>query len=137
MAADLGEFMGDESDAPIRSKRLSFAAMTQDNAASVTPSPISAPIRATPPHGTIALERPALENFMSTSSSSSNTPGINPARQFGALDHDIAKLAQTVSFPFPLIRMKLILPLAAYEGCKCKTLQKFLPLLAFILTYFC
>jgi hypothetical protein len=102
MAADLNEFMGDETDSHIRSKRLSFAAMTQDNASSVTPSPISAPNRPTPPHANLALDRPTLENFMSPASSSSTTPGITTNRQFGGLDHDIAKLAQTVSSPLAL-----------------------------------
>ena len=104
MAADLNEFMGDETDSHNRSKRLSFAAMAQDNASSMTPSPISAPIRATPPHSNPALDRPGLENFMTPSSSSSNTPGPSTTRQFGALDHDIAKFAQTVPFlppPYP------------------------------------
>jgi len=96
MAADLNEFMGDETESHIRSKRLSFAAMAQDNTSSMTSSPISATIRATPPHAGFTLDRPMLENFMSPSSSSSNTPGHSAPRQLGAVDIDIARFAQTV-----------------------------------------
>lgn len=97
MAADLGEFTCDETDSHPRSKRLSFASMGgHDNASPLTSSPITAPTRSTPPHTALTLERPMLENFMTPSPASTNSPGISTSRQFGGLDHDIAKFAQTV-----------------------------------------
>jgi len=95
MAADLSEFTGDETDSHLRSKRLSFAAMGHDNGSPLTSSPIMAPTRSTPPHGTLTLERPMLETFMAPSSSN-NSAGMQSGRQFGVLDHDIAKFAQSV-----------------------------------------
>ena len=97
MAADLGEFTNDETESHPRSKRLSFAAMGgHDNGSPMTSSPITAPTRVTPPHTALTLERPMLENFMSPSPASNNSPGMTTSRQFGGLDHDIAKFAQSV-----------------------------------------
>lgn len=97
MAADLGEFTNDETDSHPRSKRLSFAAMGgHDNGSPLTSSPITAPTRVTPPHTALTLERPMLENFMSPSPASTNSQGMTTSRQFGGLDHDIAKFAQSV-----------------------------------------
>jgi hypothetical protein len=100
MAADLGEYAGDETDSHLRPKRLSFAAMGNDNTSSPvgTSSPITAATRTTPPHSALTLERPMLDNFMTPSPSSNNSPGMTASRQFGGLDHDIAKFAQSVSF---------------------------------------
>jgi hypothetical protein len=99
MAADLGEFTGDETEFHPRSKRLSFAAMGgHDNASPLPSSPITAPARGTPPHTALTLERPTLENFMTPSPASTNNSGMTTGRQFGGLDHDIAKLSQTVHF---------------------------------------
>jgi len=98
MAADLGEFTNDETDSHSRSKRRSFAAMSgHDNASPLPSSPITAPSRSTPPHTALTLERPMLENFMTPSPASTSSPGMSTNRQFGALDHDIAKFAQSVS----------------------------------------
>src|SRR5579871_4641411 len=96
MAADLSEFAGEETDSHLRSKRLSFAAMGHDTASPLASSPIAAPTRSTPPHSTLTLERPMLENFIAATTTSSNGPGMQSGRQFGTLDHDIAKFAQSV-----------------------------------------
>ena len=97
MAADLGEFTGDETDSHPRSKRLSFAAMGgHDNSSPITSSPITAPTRSTPPHSALTLERPILENFMTPSPANTTSPGMTTSRQFGGLDHDIGKFAQSV-----------------------------------------
>jgi hypothetical protein len=97
MAADLGEFAGDDTESHLRPKRLSFPSMGADAVPLSTSSPRIAPNRATPPHTVLSLDRPMLENFMSPSSSSKNSPGISTSRQFGGLDHDLTKLAQQVS----------------------------------------
>ena len=102
MAADLGEFIGDETDVHPRSKRRSLAAM---GAHEVTPSPLTAspmtaPVRATPPHSSLTLERPMLEQLMSPSPASTSSPSVSASsRQFTASDHDILKFAQSVNFP--------------------------------------
>lgn len=97
MAADLGEFTGDETDSHPRSKRLSFAAIGgHDNASPLTSSPITAPTRSTPPHTALTLERPMLENFMTPSPVGNNSPAMTTNRQFGGLDHDVAKFAHSV-----------------------------------------
>jgi hypothetical protein len=96
MAADLGEFTGDETESHLRSKRRSFTAMGYDSASPLPSSPIIAATRTTPPHTALTLDRPLLENFMSPSPAGTNSPGMTTSRQFGVLDHDIAKFAQTV-----------------------------------------
>lgn len=100
MAADLGEFPAEDTETHPRPKRRSFAQMGHDNPSPVTASPISAPTRTTPPHAALSLDRPILENYMTPSPPSTNTPGMAPNRQFGGLDHDIAKFAQSVRCPF-------------------------------------
>lgn len=103
MAADLGDFTNDETDSPLRSsKRRSFAAMGHDNASPLTASPITAPTRTTPPHTALTLERPMLENFMTPSPASTNSPGMTAPRQYASLDHDIAKFVNSVKIPLYL-----------------------------------
>ena len=111
MAADLSDFAGDETDSHIRSKRLSFVAMGNDNTSPVsTSSPISAPTRATPPNANLTLERPMLESFM-TPASTKTSAGLSASRQLVGLDHELAKFAQQVR-PFWLPTAYLIQPLA-------------------------
>jgi len=102
MAADLGEFIGDETDVHPRSKRRSLAAMGghEVTASPLTSSPMTAPIRGTPPHSSLALERPMLEQLMSPSPASTSGPSVSASsRQFTASDHDILKFAQSVNSP--------------------------------------
>jgi hypothetical protein len=107
MAADLGDFTNDETDTPFRSsKRRSFAAMGHDNASPLTASPITAPTRTTPPHTALTLERPMLENFITPSPASNNSPGMTAPRQYASLDHDLAKFVNSVNIsphylPYP------------------------------------
>jgi len=128
MAADLGDFTNDETDTPLRSnKRRSFAAMgTHDNASPLTASPITAPTRTTPPHTALTLERPMLENFMTPSPASNNSPGMTAPRQYASLDHDIAKFVNSVNYlPYPWQKSaKLILfVLAPSTSCQCRILH--------------
>lgn len=97
MAADLGEFTGDDTDCHPRSKRPSFAAMGGHDNTPLASSPLTGPTRTTPPHTALTLERPMPENILTPSPPSTNGAGMTPSRQFGGLDHDIAKFAQSVS----------------------------------------
>ena len=97
MAADLNEIPTEDTESHVRSKRRSFVAMGHDTTASpLTSSPIAAPMRSTPPHSSISLDRPIPDNFMTPTGSSANSPAMTSGRQFGGLDHDIAKFAQSV-----------------------------------------
>src|ERR1700738_5713931 len=96
MAADLGDFTGDETDSHLRTKRRSFVAMAPDEPSPLGGSPITAPSRSTPPQTALVNERPIHDAFMTPSPSNTNTPGMNSSRQFGGLDHDISKFAQSV-----------------------------------------
>jgi hypothetical protein len=100
MAADLGEYAGDETDSHLRSKRRSLVTMAQDNASPLIASPITAPTRSTPPHSALTLGAPILENFMTPSPSNTNSPGMPTNRAFATLDNDIAKFAQSVPYPY-------------------------------------
>lgn len=100
MAADLNEISTEDTESHVRSKRRSFVAMGHDTTASpLTSSPIATPMRSTPPHSSISLDRPIPETFMTPTASSANSPGMTSGRQFTALDHDIAKFAQSVPSP--------------------------------------
>jgi hypothetical protein len=100
MAADLGEFTGEEIDAQLRTKRRSLVSnMGHDTASPLTASPITAPTRSTPPHTALALERPILENFVTPSPSNTNSPAMTTSRNFGSLDNEFAKFAQSVPYP--------------------------------------
>jgi len=111
MAADLGEFNSDETDIPLRIKRRSFAATmgAHDDSSSLGASPMTAPSRNTPPQTSLALEGPMLDSFITPSPSNTNSPGAPSNRQFGGLDNDIAKFAQSVIIPLisPFVRAKL------------------------------
>jgi hypothetical protein len=99
MAADLGEFNGDDTESRLRSKRRSFATMGHDDTSSLAGTPITAPKRNTPPQTALASERPMHDTFITPSPSTTNSPGMISGRQFGGFDNDYAK-AQVVDRPF-------------------------------------